>query len=34
MAERMVSVALDASVGFCALCFVVAGLDRLRVKLT
>jgi len=29
-----VMVALDASVDFCALCFVVARLDRLGVKLT
>jgi hypothetical protein len=29
-----VMVALDASVDFCALCFVVARFDRLRVKLT
>ena len=29
-----IMVALDASVDFCALCFVVARLDRLRVKAT
>jgi hypothetical protein len=34
VAAIAVMVSLDASVDFCALCFVMAGLDRLGLKLT